>query len=822
MQSGFLKETTLLLHHLWRRVEDWVFTELSAAVRGLRRRRLTSLVAALSLGIGMSLATAVFAMINSLIIQQPFQRASSVYRVEERMGSRARSEFVLPGRHIAALRSDPRLAGRVASARSTVQARIGETGEARALPAIATTTNFFDVIGVRPLLGRTFQEGDATDGAPPVAIISYATWQTLFGGRPDIIGRLTYLNGVRGTVVGVMPEGFVYPRGTSVWLPFGDAELRTVASRPERDWPRYIALVGGERLQVGQLMTSVQTAISQSDIAFGASDVPRVQVLAISDANRKDNAELVLLWASLAVMIAILCAVNFATMSLALGLRRRQEFAVRSALGASRRRMAWTLLCESLLLAVAASMVAVIAGMWFAGFVRHFVADALPSDTWISASRMVAFGSTATVGVGLLFALAPAAELARADLRPFLTGSASLSSRRGNSLAQGRSLLVATQMALAVLCVTSVLSVIQTSRRFGDLGPGYAYEQIASGIVSVQGTNAREHLYETLAEFVSHAPSVDRAAVEIYPKGFGGAVTASPENRPTYTGGFRWVDAPIGVFEVLDLKPIAGRLPSRAEIAGGAPVAVLSEMVSRALFPDGKAVGQRIKVKQWGGAPVWLTVAGVVPNVRTGPDFAPREPPIYTSLHAGLDSGEARLIIRTQGVAMANLATIRNELRRFDPRVSVVDLRTVSEDVEVFRSQERRRVVFLNGIAVMALVLAGLGVYGLASFTTTARAKDLSIRLALGAASVEVWRIAIGDLSKTAVIGAIVGIAAAAPFAQVIGAMVPAQQQSPLPSLAVAWGPSALGAVTLLLVGVLGAFVPVRRALRQDIARVLR
>jgi hypothetical protein len=322
----------------------------------------------------MALATSVFSMVDTLILREPFAGSNNVFRIEETPARWTTASPIVSARHVLALRNDVRFSQTTAAARNTSSVRLGVSGEAVTVPTIAVAPNYFRVLGVTPLLGRSFDESDAFEGGPPTIVITYSLWQSRFGGSPDVIDKPTMINGQMGRVIGVMPNRFSYPRGAEIWTPISASELSTVATNISTDWPRY-HVFGKITRQAGLVAQErqLQSLARNADLTAGVKEFPQLRVLSLRNASRRDNAEQLSLWIALSALVVTLCGVNLATMSLAQGIRRRHEIAVRSALGASSWQLAGMLIVDVVVVAVLAGTIAFLVSLWLSGFVQSLV-----------------------------------------------------------------------------------------------------------------------------------------------------------------------------------------------------------------------------------------------------------------------------------------------------------------------------------------------------------------------------------------------------------------------------------------------------------------
>ncbi len=425
-------------------------TEVASAAKRLRRHPGAVGGASLSLALGMALATAVFSMVVTLFLRPlPFPNQAELVIVRERDPQMNSLFSVLPARDAVAAQQVHSFSGVAVAQEYGPGSDFGPSGNAIRVSSVPVTSNYFDVLGVRPLLGRVFTENDAHETVPPV-ILSYNIWHSEFGGSSDVIGTTVPVDGRHAMIVGVMPQGFSLPLGTDIWLPFGHDGLQRLAMPPaNRKWQNNVVIA---RLRPGitiaRAQADVSVAFHQAGVAAGLAKSSVADLLPLAQDVTSPYRNLIRLWIAAAIVIILLGAVNFATMLLARGMRRREEIAVRVALGASRRRIAGMLTVEAALMAAIGGAVAVVLATWLLDARRlWFGLDFMlvaPSMNWPT----VAFGVAGTVLVGLLFGLAPAIDLARADLRAVLSGASS--STGGAREIRNRRGLVGLQLGLSL------------------------------------------------------------------------------------------------------------------------------------------------------------------------------------------------------------------------------------------------------------------------------------------------------------------------------------------------------------------------------------
>ena len=816
--------TDLALPSRAKSISRVTLADLRTAWRHLRRQRGSTWVAALSLALGMSLATAVFSMVDALFLRPlPLPGQERLARLYLFNPQAQRESDQIAGRHVMALQGGVRSLQAVGTAMINYEGVIlGESGSASRVSSASITGGFFDVLGVRPIIGRGLEESDALAGVTRV-VIAHSVWQARFGGAADILQRTILIDGVTAQVMGVMPPGFDYPRETAVWLPLSLSSIRAIAGAGKHgdDWPRFFSLA---RLAPGATKELANAELSlmygRVDREAGVENPRQSRLVSLAaDANALYRQQMSL-WIAAAIVVALLCAVNFATLSLARGMRRKAELAVRLAVGASPRRIVALLITEAAVIAAVAGVIATVLGAWLLA-ARHlwFTRGALPVEPELGWPT-IAFGIVATVVVGFVFALGPAVELARADLRPLLSGGSTTTS--GGRELRGRRGLVALQLGLSLAALAVVVALVVAVRQQELRGPGYDYTGVVTASVFLPAGRSGESLEPPLLDFVRGIPGVQRAAIVRSPDV--GATGFTPDTHPQERAHMQWLDVSDGYFGTTGVRPIAGRLPTAGEVAQRAPVIVLSQTTAKWTFgfSDIDPIGRRLGVTARGErTPTWYTVIGIVPDIRFGPQFRPLSVPVYTLQSLPLASSNARVIIRFAGDARRHVAAMQTALAGFDAGVVVTDVRAVASEVDAWMERSRGRATFFLIVAVLAVVLAIVGVYGLTSYSAELRAREIGIRMALGAPSARLVSLMLSDLGWVILPAAAGGILLGS---RVVG-MIDSAIREPLlqlPVLSFHVVPVVIASLGLVAVVSAGMMIPTRRVLRSDIVRALQ
>jgi predicted permease len=787
-------------------MEGWII-DLRYAVRRLRSRPTYALLAALTLAVGVGGTAATFSIVRALLLHPlPYTREGELAMFW--------NTFDWSEAELLYLRPDFPGFQRVAAYRSQDVTLEAAAGPARVVPAVSASAELFAVLGTRPLLGRGFQPGDDRQGTDPVAVLSHSLWQEL-GGDAAILGRRLRLDGIPRTVVGVMPRGFWFPdSGVRVWLP--------QALDPTSESGNY-ALLG--RLAPGQRMDRMAPALAhitkrlsqrfhypeQWDKTKHAALIPLREYL-LGSLRPALLATLV----AMAVILLIACG-NVTSLMLGQVNRRAGELAVRSALGAGRRRITRQLVVE----AVVIGLLAGLAGALLAAGVFRVLAGALPLGA--SAERAVLdwtlFG--AALGLALLAAVAialiPALSLWRGDLRETLTRLRTAAVGRHEGRIENG--LVVAEVALAVLLAAGTGLLIRSVVNLYAIDPGLdtrgvAVLDVVAG-ASTQTAERQQTLRALLGE-LEHLPGVRSAALttKLPLRGSGDSWGITVEGRPDLpesTTFFRLVSR--DYFATAGIAVRRGRGFTTADRKGVEPAVVINEALARKYFPGVEPIGRRLQ-SGFGG---WARIVGVVGDVAEANLTDRPEPSRYMlcdQLPYAPKAQTLLLRLARPADAPAVLAAARRTVQRVAPGIAVQEATTMERVFAQAVGPARQVMTLLTLLTGLALLLVAIGVYGVIAHHVGRRLRDYSIRVALGLPPARVLRLVVGRGAALVGGGIAVGVAAAVVLARFLAALLYGVRGA---------DPAALLAATLVLlaVGLVAAFVPAYRASRVDPARLL-
>ena len=693
------------------------------------------------------------------------------------------------------------------------------------------TGNYFDVLGVQPILGRAFlPEEDATPGSHPVMVLSYGCWERRFGSDPAIIGQTALLNGRTFTIIGVAPKGFI---GTEVayspemWVP----TMMAKEMEPGSNWLEQRD--SDNMFVVGRLKPGVSDAQAEA------------QMNALSDQLGKDYPSMAGrgvklippglflpeirsaifgfsgLLLAVGALVLLLACVNLANLLLARAAERRKEIAIRLAVGASRRRLIRQLVTESLLISLAGGG----AGVLLAAFINSAVHNIrLPIDVALLFDlrldwRVLTFTLVLSVATGVLFSLIPALQSSKPELVPALKDETSMAGFRRSRL---RNALVVAQVALSLILLVSAGLIVRSLQAAQRMRPGFDPQNAVSlsfdlGLQGYDESKGRAFEQQAL-ERARALPQVTSAALADYlPLGLNyNSTTVYVEGQPVTSVSKLPFAVPNGVspgyFETMGI-PLRGRDFSVDENKKESRVAIVNETFARKFYAGQDPIGKRFN---WRGPedPFWQII-GVVPDGKYNSLGEDPKAAVYTPLLRDYGSGSAALVARVKGDSHAALKVLRAEVQKLDPALPIYGVKTLTEHMGTSLFPARMAAITLGSFGVLALLLAAVGIYGVMSHMVAGRTREIGLRMAIGAQRADVRQLILRQGMFLAVIGSIVGLTIAFGGAQLLKTMLYGVSPS---------DPVTFALVALLLqsVALFACWLPARRATHVDPMVALR
>jgi predicted permease len=809
------------------------------ALRAMRKNPLFAMTAVLTLAIGIGGNTAFFTVIRAVLLKPlEYRDPDRLVRVSVNLPNQPNGELALSLDRLQEIRKTVRSFSEFGAFGRPENMALSGAGDPEALKVARVSANFLSILGVEPILGRSFLPEEDTRGGRPVALIGAGLWKRRFGGDPMIAGKTATLETTPYTIIGVLPAGFSFPfAGADVWV----TRPSEWSFLPSRYWSYAPMLTGFARLkpQVSQEQVRAELDVLLHQYAAahpgwramypGAS----MRVVLLRDqlvANVRPM--LWMLFGAVGFVLLIACA-NVASLLLARAASRSREFAVRAALGAARGRLIWQLLVESLILSTLGGALGVLLAAWGLRAIAAASALPLPRAGAIRLDSMVlAFTLAISIATGVLFGLFPSLTASRPDLADVLRESGAAVGRgsftRGGTLGvSARGLLVVSQVALSIVLLIGAALLIQSFVRLHSVNPGFQPAnlltmKIALPIARYDTDQKRAAFFEGLVRRVEAAPAVRAVTVVLkLPTTTRLGTDIHIAGRPDSDSEaqiVQWQSISPGYLRTLGIALKRGRaFTARDNTPGSPPVVMINEGLARRFWPDyprgQDPVGQRVSTG-FDKAIGWMEIVGIMADVHDQGLALDAEQTVYlpTAVHP---PQVAYLAARTEGDPRRFVNTIRSQVLATDGDQPVSDVRTMEEVIDASIGQRRLTMLLLGSFAGVALLLAMVGIYGVIAYSVAQRTREVGIRRALGAQQGDILRLVLGQGLGLSLAGVAIGIGGAFALTRVMKGFL--FQVS-------ATDPTTIVGVALLFVGValVGSYIPARRATRIDPMAALR
>ncbi len=787
-----------------------------------------TLIAVLTLALGIGATTAIFSVVNAVVLRPlPYRDAARIVAIEELNPQGNRIQVTAP--NFLDWRAQNTVFAQLAAIR-TLATNLAGADQAERIDTAITSANFFEVFGVAPQAGRLFQPADEVAGHAPVVVLSHGLWQRRFGGQMSAMGQQLLLDGRNYTVIGVAPAGFQYPDKTEVWLPplRLAPELNETVDVTQRRGMGYLSAVARLKPEASlrQAQAEMETITARLRQQYPETNNNRfnrvvpLQTYLVGDTSRM----LWLLFGAVGCVLLIACA-NVANLLLARAATRRREMAVRAALGATRGRVLRQLMTESLLLALTGGLAGLLLAWWGADALTRLLPTDFPRRGEIALDLPTpGFALLASLVTALIFGLAPAWQSARVELQEALKDSA-----RGNAGARShrlRGALVMAEVALSLVLLVGAGLLLRGFLRLQAVAAGFDAGGVLTLRLSPSGANFRQDpqyiaYYQKVNEKLAALPGVEAVgAINTLPLSKGPTlafrVEGQPERPVDQWPGANYRNVTPDYFRALRIPIIAGRPFGARDIDGAPLVALINEAAAARNFAGANPVGRRINFgnRNPQGQPVWFEVVGVVGDVRSLELKDKAEPEIYLCAWQDAFAGMS-FVLRTSVEPSGLAAAVREAVREVDAAQPVTDVRTMQSIVGAAVTQPRFNLTLLGVFGALALLLSAAGIYGVTAYTVAQRTQEIGIRRALGAQNGDVLRLALRQSMGAALLGIAVGLAIALAATQLL--------QSLLFEVSVT-DPLTFGVVSVLLVAValMACWIPARRATQVDPLVALR
>lgn len=805
-------------------------TDVRVAARALRRNPGYAAVAVLTLALGIGGNTAVLSVVDGVLFRPlPFPEASELVAIHEtRQGQ---SWWSASPSNAMAWRERSRTLDDVAWAQPRVVSILDVDDRPVSASAVASSTNLLDLLEVRPLAGRFFEEGEDRVGAAPVTVLTYDLWLERYGGSRDGVGDRLTIDGVPHTVVGVIPAG-----QEPSFLGSHDLVVPRILTEAEiQGQGRILRTVG--RLADGSALTAAREEMSALGAELDAQATPTgargwgVRLVPLKEEMVGDTrASLFVLLGAVAFVLLIACA-NLSNLMLARGSARVAGVAVRASLGAGRGRLVGHLLTESLLIAVAGGILGLGLAVWGTKLLLSVDPGVLPRLQDVTPdARSVAFTAALSVLAALLFGLMPALRASRVDLSSAIQGGGGRRGVAGRGEGRLRDGLVAAEVGLVIVLLAGAATMVGTVRSLAATDPGFQTEGRLAVRLTLPESRYPDHVAITrfvtsVTQGIEAIPGVVRAgSVSTLPLTGSQGYTAfhlarslpTPEAGAEPIGGMEIVGP--GYFEAMGIELLAGRTVQDSDLHSGESVVVVDEGVVANLGSPETALTDAVRTAPPGAGPisVWREIVGVVNPVRYGLDAQAR-PRIY------IPEGQATFVLRPRTVVVrvepgareSVIPAVRAAVADVDPVLSIRSLQWLDEVAHASISRSRLQSTLLSVFALVAVLLGAVGVYGVVAYTVAQKRREVGLRLALGASPAEVVRSVVRRSMAPVLVGVAGGLVGAVALTSWLGGSAFGLQTP---------GPVALMGVPLVLVPLafLAALIPGRQAARVDPVRALR
>jgi putative ABC transport system permease protein len=792
---------------------EQALNDVRYAVRGFVRTPLfsTIVIALLALGIGSS--TTIFSLLDGILLHSlPFPESEQLMILGEVPPKTSKLNVVWMKNFVAWKERNHSFQSMAAFLSLPTNLLVDKGSEQ--VPGLGVTADFFSTLGTSPVLGRTFRPGEYWMDEPHEVVLSYGAWQRLFGGSPDVIGKKISINVKPHEIIGVMPPGFGLPnQSAELYFPMGidpnEGRNNSVIARLRQGVSPDAA-----KAEMGTLAAQTARENVEMDSGWSATAVPLLEHSVGSV-----RPTLLVLFAAVGLVLLLACA-NVANLLLMRASGRAQEMSVRLALGASRNRILGQLLIESLLLAVCGGLLSVPLG-WTA---LHLLKTSLPESLHIPRLnevtlniRVLLFSASVSILSAVVFGLAPALQSLKRNVSEDLHES----TRSVTSGRRVRRLLVMTEIALALVLVSGAGLTVRSFLRLASVNAGFHTENVLTVrmlLLPVEKEKYHADRVKEMLDRIRALPGVVTAgSIGILPMQDTNSGTwyydaARPEPAPSARpGGDVSIITP-GYFEAMRIPMVRGRAFSSDDRAGVPPVAILNQAAARMLFPGEDPVGKRVKV-WWTDTPT-VEVVGVVADIRHGSLSTPPDPCLFMPNDQQPFPFTA-LVVRTIGKPAGLVQAIREQIRLVDAGQGISKIEEMQQMVSDSIARPRLEATVLTLFGVIALGLASIGLYGLIAFSVAQRAREIGIRVALGASRAGIFRMILGDGLRLTLIGGMAGLVAITGLTRFLRSLLfEIQPLDPVTLVSVI--------CVLIFVSLLACYVPARRATKADPAAVLR
>lgn len=799
--------------------------DLRYAIRQQRRNPAFTIVAIITLALGIGANTAIFSVVNTILLQPlPYKDPERLVLVWEENAKQGYPTDTPTAANFVDWRDQNQLfEGMAAMAPDSFN--LTGSGDPERLEGRRVSASFFPLLGVDPYIGRAFTAAEDQPNSGHVVLLSYGLWQRRFGGDAGVVGKTLNLNGAGYTVVGVMPPRFQFPTpDDEVWVPVAFTQEQA-ADRNSH----YLKVLG--RLKPGVTLARAQAEMStiatrlqqqypETNTDLGAVITPLHEQI-VGDI----KPALLILLGAVGLVLLIACA-NVANLLLARAAARQKEIAVRVALGARRRRLIRQFLTESVLLSTLGGLVGLAIAYGGLVVLKSFIPENISQARAISVDyKVLGFTLLVSVATGLVFGLAPAIQAVRFNQIETLK-EGGRDAATGGSGKRLRSLLVMAEVAISLVLLIGAGLLINSFLRLRNVDPGFRAENLLTMKIVLpepkyEKWKMRSTFYSDLIQRVQSLPGVKSAAVTtnlpLYSQGnsIGVSIEGKPEPPPGQELIVTTRIVSNGYLDTMSIPLLKGRQLTDQDIDNSQNVAVVSETMARRFWPGEEVVGKRVSIGKVRSQEDWIEVIGVAKDVRQFELNDDPKPQMYLTYRQFGFFDAQDLVVKTDVDPASMASAVRKAVWEIDKDQPISNIRTMETILAESIARQRFSMLLLAIFAGVALVLAAVGIYGVMSYSVAQRTHEIGIRMALGAQTMTVLKLAIGYGLKLVLAGIAIGLIAAFALTRVMSTLLFG---------VTATDPTTFALISLLLIAVaaIASYIPARRATRVNPIIALR
>ena len=814
---------------------DSLLKDTRYAIRSLIKRPGFVAVAIITLALGIGANTAIFSVINAVVLRPlPYDDPDRLVMVWETIAGNDRRS-VAPGNYVDWRDHNKTFAGM--SAVFNGNFNLTGNGEPERINGATVTSNLMDVLGVPAQLGRTFQPDDDAHQDRRIVLISDGLWKRRFGVDKDVIGRNITIDEASYTVVGVMPSGFQFPVKSDLWVLGRDrnaVSASLISQFPDNDWTHerdahFLSVVG--RLKPGASLSQAQSDIAgiarRAEQEFPntneglSSNVVSLHTQIVGEV----QGLLFILLGAVAFVLLIACT-NVANLMLARSVKREREMAIRVAVGAGRWRLVRQLLTESLLLSFAGGLAGLFLSTWVVDlFIKLSPGDIPRLDEAAVDLRLLGFTFVVSLLTGIGFGLLPAFHGTRVRLSSSLKEGGKTTSGRLHRTT--RNVLIASEIALAQILVVGAGLLILSYVRASQINPGFnplgvLSAKIAPSAKKYPNPKAKAAFYSVVLDRLSHLPGVQSVGMVMnlplsgasMNRGFRAEGRPEPKPDENITMDYQVVNE--DYFRTMEVPVVRGRAFTKSDTETSERVIVINQTLARRYWPNEDPIGRRMAIGESSKETSWRTIVGVVGDMRHASLSESAVPTAFTVYTQDLESWpRMAFVVKTDIDPVALTSSVRSALTAIDPSQPVYAIEPMEKLVNDAIAPRRFVMSLIGLLALIALVLSAVGVYGVISFSVSERTHEMGIRMALGARKGDVLALVLGQSARIAAFGIVLGLIGAFALTRLLKALL--FEVSPTDPITFASVAVLLGVVALI-----ACYIPARRATKVDPVVALR